>query len=108
MTIEGNYNDLLQVDMDIQRWQQASASYYLFNQQKIKTFYSQNSMRLNIAKEKLQKLAEKHVQKDAEGKFMKLEEEGVFKSWVFIDEEHEKQYKEGYASFMNTTFQIHC
>jgi hypothetical protein len=50
-------------------------------------------MRLNIAKEKLQKLADEYVQKDAEGKLMKIEEEGVFKSWVFITEEHEKHTK---------------
>jgi hypothetical protein len=108
MTIEGTYNDLLSVDQDIQRWIPSSPSYYLFNQQKIKTFYSQNVMRLNIAKEKLQKLADAHVQIDAEGKLMKIEEEGVFKSWVFFDEEHENAYKEAYALFIGTTFKIHC
>src|SRR4051812_7557170 len=107
MNIHGNYADLLMLDKDIQTLSQNRALRF-FNKEKIERFYDRNSLRLEAATLKMQKLNEKYVQKDAKGEFMKIEEEGVFKTFIFISEEHEKKYMQEFGEFVKTTFTISC
>lgn len=108
MNIQANYDTLCQLRNDIQLQSQKSIAFALFNQQKIKNFFQQNSMRLQIADKKMNELIEKHVEHGEDLKPIVLEENDGMVKHKFLSEEDEKTFNDEYKVFMSRGITISC
>lgn len=104
------YADLNDIEQDIQLQQRRSPAFSLFNREKIKRFYQQNRVRLQVLSDTMKKLITEYVlhEDDEKGnpKPVTHEVEGQLQ-YKFIDEEKEEEYEAKAKEFMNMSIEIH-
>ncbi len=91
MTLEGNYQDLANLQNDILIQQSRSAAFAFFNKEKIKNFFSKNKMRLEIMEKNLRSMQQEHVLQDEHNEFKKEVREGR-EYWVFKTDADRDEY----------------
>jgi hypothetical protein len=90
--ILGTYNQLLLIRKEIQEYSANSMTFGLFNAEKIKRFFTYNSIRLKIADEKNQPI--------------ELEDKEGFVKWEHIDENARIAFDIEYKDFMHKQINI--
>lgn len=97
---------LLLIRNEINEYSKASITYALFNSEKIKRFFSYNLMRIQAADKRLNSLITAFVKHDDKDKPIKLEDEGGFAKYDFIDENAKKAFEVEYNDFMKKDITI--
>jgi hypothetical protein len=105
MKVKINYNQLNKIDLDTKNLSENSA-FSVFLADKIKRFYQNNAIRLNVMEEKMKELIVKYVLHDDNKKpVTKNDEKGIL-VYDFADEETRNSYLEEMNKFMSTVFEI--
>ncbi len=105
MPFQATYSDLLALRHDIQTQSNESIAFRYFNRQKIKTFFNDNKIRLQIMDDYLKVLYDTHVCKDAQGKYIK---DDIKNDWQYVSSAGEEIFKAAFEKFMNASISINC
>lgn len=100
------YHQLYILLLDIQNWQASSPAFALFNSQKIKRFYEQNNLRIQVLNKKLSELTDKYVKKTGDGKLSVVKVNGR-DEYEFETEENKIEYGKAFEEFMSRSLEFH-
>jgi len=104
----GTYQDLTDLERDINIQANQSPIFTVFNRDKIKRFFQENKQRLTIVKGKIDALMERHVHKDEKGVFkQKIKPEGQPNSWDFKSDEDQDAFQKAMEELMSKTIEIY-
>lgn len=103
-----SYGQLGVIIKNIEHQASISPAFELFNREKIKRFFTQNAIRINIFKEKQHKLFSENIEvvKDPKGDYYKTIEVDGKQQWEYISDDHKKTFEEETEKFMQLTFSI--
>ena len=97
--------DLIRYHQEIQQWQNAGSVLVEFNRSKIKSFYNENSIRLNTCFEKIDKLRMEFLELDEKNQ-IKWSGEGQDKKPIFKEGKTQEEFDKLYNAIMDGEIQI--
>jgi len=104
--VSANYGTLYKIRDDIQRQCLVSPSFRYLNEHRIKRFYQEHKIQLEVIDKKLPEIAKKWALHDEEGKPIIKEENGV-SEYTFLSDEAKASYEKELNEFMNREVIIH-
>lgn len=108
MKQHGTYRDLTNLERDIKYQCSISPVFQVFNREKIKRFYQENTGRLSYISKTVSALMEEHIIKDEKGIFQQhVKPEGMDNGWKYKTEEDEKKFAEAMESVMTKSIEIY-
>ncbi len=103
MAYTSTYSNLMAIELDIITQSKTSAWFRHSNQEKMRRFFTDNAVRIAIAKKTIQALIEKHIILDDDGKPLK-DLDSV--KYMFYTPEAETAYAAEMKAFLNTNITI--
>ena len=92
--------ELYQRNAEINQFSQQWPTITMMIGGRIESFHRQNAVYLGILHEKIKKLMDDNISKDADDKYERITEEGKTAKWKFFSEEHEKTFTADWKELM--------